>query len=182
MGKLFSEIDERNAAFIRKQHLFFVASAPAGEDGFVNCSPKGLESFAILDPLTVAYLDLTGSGVETIAHARENRRLTIMFCAFEGPPRILRLYGEADVVEPVDAEWESLAAHFPHYKGARAIVRARLTRIADSCGYGVPRYRYEGEREQMTAWAERKSPEEIEQYKADNNRESLDGLPGLRHA
>ena len=180
MGKVFSEIDERNAEFIRRQHVFFVATAPEGGDGFVNCSPKGLDSFTILDPLTVAYLDLTGSGAETIAHLRQNGRITFLFCAFEGPPRLLRLYGRGDVVEPGDAEWEDLSARFPRYEGARAVIRARLTRIADSCGYGVPEYRYEGERSQLVDWADRKGPDGIAAYQRDNNTQSLDGLPALR--
>jgi hypothetical protein len=180
MGKVFSEIDERNAGFIRKQQLFFVATAPAGSDGFVNCSPKGLESFAILDPLTVAYLDLTGSGAETIAHVRQNGRITFLFCAFEGAPRLLRLYGEADVVEPADTEWDALCAHFPSYDAARSIIRAKLTRIADSCGYGVPQYRFDAERSQLAEWAERKGPQGVAEYKREHNAKSLDGLPALR--
>ncbi len=180
MGKVFSEIDDRNAAFIRKQRLFFVASAPEGGDGFVNCSPKGLDSFEILDPLTVAYLDLTGSGAETIAHVKQNQRITFLFCAFEGPPRLLRLYGDGDVIEPGDAEWDALHARFPNHGSARAIIRAKLTRIADSCGYGVPEYRFERERSQLDQWADKKGPEGILEYQRENNVTSLDGLPALR--
>ena len=180
MGKVFPEIDDRNATFIRKQRLFFVASAPDGPDGFVNCSPKGLDSFAILDPLTVAYLDLTGSGAETSAHVRQNERITFLFCAFEGPPRLLRLYGNGDVVEPGDAEWDALYAKFEPREGARAIIRARLTRIADSCGYGVPEYAFEKDRRQLIDWADRKGPDGVLEYQRENNLESLDGLPALR--
>ena len=182
MGKVFPELDEHNAEFIRKQRVFFVASAPRADDGFVNLSPKGLESFAILDPLTVAYVDLVGSGIETVAHLRENGRIAILFCAFEGSPRLLRLHGRGDAVEPGDEEWEELARHFPSYASARAIVRVRLQRISDSCGYGVPLYRYEGERLQLLDWAERKGPEGVAIYTVGNNRVSLDGLPGLRRA
>lgn len=182
MGKVFPELDERNAEFIRKQRVFFVASAPRADDGFVNLSPKGLESFAILDPLTVAYVDLVGSGIETVAHLRENGRIAILFCAFEGPPRLLRLHGRGDAVEPGDEEWEELARHFPGYASARAIIRVRLQRISDSCGYGVPLYRYQGERSQLLDWAERKGPEGVATYTIENNRVSLDGLPGLRRA
>ena len=181
MGKVYDEIDERNAAFIRRQQMFFVATAPRADSGLVNLSPKGLESFAILDPLTVAYIDLVGSGVETISHVRENGRIVFMFCALEGPPRILRLYGRGDVVEPGDAEWDALAGHFPSYPSARSVIRARLHRIADSCGYGVPTYRYEGERQQLSQWAEKKGAEGIASYKKERNRKSLDGLPGLRN-
>lgn len=182
MGKVFAEIDERNAAFIRAQRVFFVATAPLAAEGLVNLSPKGLESFAILGPLEVAYLDLVGSGIETVAHLRENRRIVFLFCAFEGPPRILRLHGRGEVIEPGDEAWDALAARFPARPNARSVVRVDVTRIADSCGYGVPLYRFEKEREQLLDWAERKGPEEIARYQAEHNRASLDGLPGLRRA
>jgi hypothetical protein len=180
VGKLFSEIDERNAKFIRAQHVFFVATAPGGGDGHVNLSPKGLDSFAILDGTTVAYLDLVGSGIETAAHLRDNGRIVFLFCAFEGPPRILRLHGRAEAVEPGDPDWEELLAEFSSYSAPRCIVRARLDRISDSCGYGVPLYRFEGERDQLTNFLERAGPDDIERYKAENNVQSIDGLPGLR--
>lgn len=180
MGQVFDEIDTRNAAWIRRQHVFFVASAPRADEGFVNLSPKGLDSFAILDPRTVAYIDLVGSGIETVAHARENGRIVFMFCAFEGPPRILRLHGRAEVVEPGDSEWEALARLFPPYPSARAVIRARLERVSDSCGYAVPLLRYEGERSALLEWAERRGPEGVAAYKAEKNRRSLNGLPGLR--
>lgn len=180
MGAVFESIDERNAAFIRAQRMFFVGSAPLSGDGLVNVSPKGLDSFAILDPHTVAYLDLVGSGIETVAHVRENERISFLFSAVEGPPRLLRLYGRAEVIEPGDADWDALAAHFPSRPSARSIIRARLVRIADSCGYGVPLYSFEGERTQLLAWADRKGPDGIAAYKAENNATSLDGLPGLR--
>ena len=179
--KVFPEIDERMADWIRGQKMFFVATAPLARDGLVNLSPKGLDTFQILDPLTVAYLDFVGSGVETISHLRENGRIVLMFCAFEGAPRIVRLHGQGDVVEPGDADWDDLAGRFEPYPGARAIIRSRLTRIADSCGYGVPLYDFVSQREQMTAWAESKGPEGLADYKVENNAESLDGLPsGLR--
>ncbi|MBW2268034.1 MAG: pyridoxamine 5'-phosphate oxidase family protein [Deltaproteobacteria bacterium] len=182
MGKLFSEIDERNAEFIRAQHVFFVATAPSGGDGHVNLSPKGLDSFEILDGTTVAYLDLVGSGIETAAHLRDDGRIVIMFCTFEGPPRILRLHGRAEAVEPGDPDWEELLARFPVHGAPRCVVRAHLDRISDSCGFGVPLYRYEGERDQLPKWAERKGQDGIERYKAENNASSIDGLPGLRGA
>jgi len=180
MGSVYSELDERNAAFVRRQHVFFVATAPLAEDGRVNLSPKGLDTLAILDPHSVAYLDLVGSGIETVAHLRENGRIVLMFCAFEGSPRILRLHGHGEVIEPGDAEWESLRAAFPEHTNARSIIRVRVERIADSCGYGVPLYHYEGERDQLAQWAGRRGREGLEAYKAEHNRESLDGLPGLR--
>ena len=179
--KVFPEIDERIADFIRAQQMFFVSTAPLDGDGMVNLSPKGLESFEILDPHSVAYLDFVGSGVETISHLRENGRIVFMFCAFEGPPKIVRLHGRGDVIEPDDPEWEVLRARFPDYAGGRAIIRARLHRIADSCGYGVPLYEFVAQRKQMTQWSERKGPDGLAEYKARNNSHSLDGLPsGLR--
>ncbi len=182
MGKLFPDIDERNARFIRAQRVFFVATAPLDGEGLVNCSPKGIESLAVLDPKTVAYLDLTGSGIETVSHLRENGRIVFMFCALEGPPRILRLHGRGEVIEPGDPEWQELASRFPSYPNARAVVRARIHRVADSCGYGVPQYRFERERGQLHDWAASKGEEGIESYKRENNHESLDRLPGLRRS
>ena len=182
MGKLYAEIDARNAEFIRSQKLFFVATAPLSGEGLVNCSPKGLESFAVLDPKTVAYLDFVGSGIETVSHLRENGRIVFMFCAFEGPPRILRLHGSGESILPGDSDWDALAAHFPSYENARSIVRARIHRVADSCGYGVPQYRFEGERSQLGDWAAKKGGDGLARYKRENNLESLDGLPGLERA
>lgn len=180
MGKVYPEIDERIASFIRNQHVFFVATSPRADDGLVNLSPKGLEGLAILGPNSVAYLDLVGSGIETVAHLRENGRIVLMFCAFEGPPNIVRLHGRGEAVEPGDDAWEALAANFPSYLSARSIIRVDVKRISDSCGYGVPLYEYTGERRQLHDWAERKGAAGIAQYEKDNNRSSLDGLPGLR--
>jgi len=180
MGKVHEVIDERLAKLIGRQHLFFVATAALSAEGSVNLSPKGLDSFAILDPHTVAYLDLVGSGAETIAHLRENGRITILFCSFEGPPLLLRLYGRGEVVEPGDEGFETLLARFPKHPGARSIIRVSITRIADSCGFGVPLYHFEGERTQLVAWAERKGEEGLREYQLGNNRVSLDGLPALR--
>lgn len=182
MGKLLDGIDDRMRAFLAAQHVFFVATAPSGPGGHVNCSPKGLDTFDVLGAREVAYLDYVGSGVETIAHLRENGRIVLMFCAFDGPPNIVRLYGRGRAVEPGDAEFAALRARFPlaPARGVRAIVRVELTRIADSCGYGVPLYRYEGERDQLQAWAERKGDAGLETYKREKNAESIDRLPGLR--
>jgi len=179
MGKTYDGIDERMATFLRAQHVFFVGTAPGGGDGHVNVSPKGLDTFRILDPTTVAYLDLTGSGVETIAHLRDNGRITLLFCAFEGPPRIVRLYGRGEVLRPGDADFADLAAQFPALPGMRSVIRVRLDRISDSCGYAVPRYRYAGERDQLIDWAERKGDDGIVDYQQDRNARSIDGLPGL---
>lgn len=180
MGKIYAEIDERNAAFIRSQHLFFVATAPSGADGHINLSPKGLDCFRILDPHTVAYVDLTGSGVETIAHLRENGRIVIMFCAFEGAPRILRLHGRGEAIEAGGAGFDALYEQFPRYLSARAIIRVALERISDSCGFGVPLYQHLGERTQLLAWADHQGAEGLATYRAEMNRHGIDGLPGLR--
>jgi hypothetical protein len=179
VGKVFERLDDDLRRFISRQHVFFVASAPLAADGHVNLSPKGLDTFRVLGPTTVAYLDLTGSGVETIAHLRENGRLTVMFCAFEGRPRILRLYGRGRAVEPADAGWAELAAHFPALSGVRSVVVMEVERIADSCGYAVPRYEYAGDRPQLTEWCEKKSEVGLRAYRARKNAASIDGLPGL---
>lgn len=179
MGKTFDAIDESLATFLTAQRLFFVGSAPRGSEGHVNVSPKGHDTFRILDPHTVAYLDLTGSGVETIAHLRDNGRITFLFWAFEGPPKLVRLYGRGEVVLPDAAEFAALAARFPVLPGIRSIIRVQLERIADSCGYSVPRYAYQGERTQLTDWAERKGADGLVDYRAQKNARSIDGLKGL---
>lgn len=181
MGKVYDGIDERLGAFLTAQHVFFVGTAPSGEDGHVNVSPKGMDCFRILDAITVAYLDLTGSGVETIAHLRDNGRITLLFCAFEGPPKIVRLYGRGEAVLPDDDGFAELAARFPPLPGTRSVIRVHLDRVSDSCGYSVPTYRYVGERNQLTAWAERKGDEGLDTYRRERNVRSIDGLPGLKH-
>jgi len=181
VGKVHSEIADGLRTFLEAQHVFFVATAPSSTDGHVNCSPKGLDAFRVLDPRTVAYIDFVGSGVETVAHARENGRIVLLFCAFEGPPKIVRLHGRATVLEPSDADFERLAPAFAHDPrlAVRAIVRVAVTRISDSCGYAVPLYGYQGPREQLPAWTERKGAAGIEAYKREKNSASIDGLPGL---
>ena len=179
MGKVFDGIDTKLAAWIGAQHLFFVATAPL-DGGHVNLSPKGLDSFVVLGPTSVAYLDVVGSGAETIAHLRQNGRITLMFCAFEGLPRIVRLYGQGEVVEPGDTDFSVLAARFPPQPSTRSVIRVSLSRIADSCGYGVPLYEYKGDRSHVADWAERKGAEGLRVYQLEKNRESLDGLPALR--
>jgi hypothetical protein len=179
MGQVYDAIDDRIASFIRVQRMFFVATAPLAADGHVNLSPKGLETFAVLDPHTVAYLDLTGSGVETIAHLRENGRITICFCAFEGAAKIVRLYGRGTVVAAGDPGFDALAARFPLRVGVRSVIRVALERVADSCGYGVPEYAFVGQRRQLAQWAERKGAEGVRAYRREKNRTSIDGLPGL---
>ncbi len=179
MGKVYDEIDERLAEWVGQQKMFFVATAPLSGDGLVNCSPKGLDSFAILDAHTVAYLDLTGSGAETLAHVKENGRITVMFCAFDGAPNILRFYGKGEAIEPSHPEFTSLCSRFPDYPGVRSIIRINVQRIADSCGFGVPLYEFKAEREAMIKYANQKGPEGLAQYRLEKNSYSLDGLPAV---
>jgi hypothetical protein len=180
VGQRYERLDERLRAFLETQHVFFVGTAPNGAEGHVNVSPKGLRgTFAVLDDTTVAYLDLTGSGAETIAHLRENGRITLMFCAFEGAPKIVRLYGRGHVVLPAHPEWPHLAVRFPEVPGRRAVVVVHVTRIADSCGFGVPLFDLAGERDLLPRWAERKGEDGVARYRAEKNTTSIDGLPAL---
>lgn len=180
MGKVHQSIDDRLRSWIEAQPVFFVATAPLSADGHINLSPRGLrDTFAVLDGHTVAWLDLTGSGAETIAHLRENGRVVVMFCAFEGAPDVVRLHGRGRVMLRTDPEWHSLAARFPEKKAARAIIVVDVTRVSDSCGFGVPLMQYTGERGLLDAWAERRSPEQITDYQRTRNPTSVDGLPAL---
>jgi hypothetical protein len=179
MGKTYDAIDDNLAEFIRAQHVFFVASAPLARDGHVNVSPKGLDTLRVLGPRKVAYLDLTGSGIETLAHARENGRITLMFCAFEGRPLILRVYGRATAHDLGTPGFDALLPHFEVLPGMRSIVEVDVTRIADSCGWGVPRMRYEADRDQLPKYAQTLGPERTREAKKKYNSRSLDGLPGL---
>ena len=178
MGKTRSLLDDSARRFIEAQHIFFVASAPLDATGHINVSPKGLDTFRILGPTTVAYIDFNGSGVETIAHLKENGRIVLLFCAFQGPPNIFRLYGQGRAVEPHHTEFATLAENFPAFDSVRSIIAVEITRVTDSCGYGVPLFNYEGEREQLTAWARKKGPEELKAYREQKNEHSIDGLPG----
>jgi hypothetical protein len=182
MGKTFPSIDDSLRQFIHAQPVFFVGTAPLDSNGHINVSPKGLDTFRILGPTSIAYLDITGSGVETIAHLRENGRIVLMFCAFQGPPKILRIYGKGHAVEPQEPEFAELAGYFRPHEGTRAIVVVEVSRIADSCGYGVPLLRYEGERNQLSGWARNRGPEGLAKYRSIRNRKSIDGLPGLDSA
>ena len=180
MGKIYTEIDARIRTFIDAQQMFFVATAPREESAHLNISPKGLDTFRVLDAQTVCYLDYVGSGAETIAHLRENGRIVIMFCAFQGPPNIVRLHGRGDVIEPQDLEYAALRPLFPSTVGVRAIIRVRVDRLSDTCGFGVPLYTYEGQRSQLTDWAGHKGEPALVQYQEKKNAESIDGLPALR--
>jgi len=179
MAATFDRLDDKLIDFIKRQKMFFVATAPLSAEGSVNLSPKGYDSFLIIDPLTVAYLDLGGSGIETMAHLRENGRITLMFCAFEGAARILRLYGRGETIsfgEPAFAKW---FGRFKGFSRARAVVIVRLTRIADSCGWSIPFYEFKSERDQLKRWVDTAEDGAWEEKRYASNALSIDGLPGL---
>ncbi|HSE71158.1 MAG TPA: pyridoxamine 5'-phosphate oxidase family protein [Nocardioidaceae bacterium] len=179
MGKVHDRIDGRLRAFIEDQHVFFVATAPS-VGGHVNVSPKGIGgTFVVVDELTVAYLDITASGAETIAHLRENGRVTLMFCAFAGAPNVVRLHGRGRVVSLYDDEFADWLPRFGETRGARAVVVVDVERVSDSCGYGVPLMDYVGERDLLPAHMERKGEEGIRRYRRTKNRTSIDGLPAF---
>lgn len=180
MGKSHQLIDDSIRKFIEAQPLFFVATAPLDSAGHVNVSPKGHDTIRILGPRTVAYLDLTGSGIETISHLNENGRIVLMFCAFQGPPKIIRLHGHGWVVEPGHKDFRDLAEHFPNYEGLRAIIVIDLTRISDSCGYSVPLLQFQGERNQLIAWSKKLGPEGLGKYRREKNKKSIDQIAGLK--
>ena len=177
MGKFFTEIQDHHAEFIEKQKMFFVATAPLEPSGHVNLSPKGMDSFRIFSHNRVAYMDIVGSGNETSAHILENGRITFMFCAFAGPPLILRLYGHGYAVLPGDEKWPELSSNFTLMMSTRQIIVADIDMVQTSCGFGVPYYSYEGERDQAYKWAAHKGLDGLELYKAEKNMASLDGLP-----
>ena len=179
MAKVFDSLDDTLCQFIARQKVFFVGSAPRDEDGLINISPKGMGALRILDSTTVAYLDFTGSGIESVAHVKENGRFVVMFCSFDKSPKILRLHGRARVIERSDPEWSDLQAHFSESRMARAIITVSLTRIADSCGWGVPMYEYVGERDQYSKYAEQIDDAGLRQAQLEFNMRSVDGLPGL---
>lgn len=176
MAKFYPSITDDHAAFMARQPMFFVATAP--DDGRINMSPKGLDgSFAVLGPNRVAFLNLTGSGNETAAHLRQNGRITVMFCAFEGAPKILRLYGTGRAIHPRDGEWAELVGLFAPQQAARQIVVVEVASVNSSCGFGVPLMDYVGQRTMLPEWAERKGAEGLEKYRQDRNAVSFDGLP-----
>ena len=177
MGKFYNSITEQQISFIKQQHLFFVASAPLTGEGHVNLSPKGMDSFRVLSPTRVAYMDLISSGNETSAHLLENGRITFMFCSFGGYPSILRLYGQGYAVLPGHPEWETLSPHFNLIPSVRQLIVTEISKVQDSCGYGVPLFEYVGERDQHFKWAEVQGAEGLVAYRNDNNLISLDGLP-----
>ncbi len=177
--RLLQSIDEPLASWIRQQRIFFVATSPLSSDGHINCSPKGGHTFVILDPMTVAYQDLTGSGIETIAHLKENGRIVIVFCAFDGPPKIVRLHGKGEVIHPSHPDFSSLVSRFGPNPGTRAVVRIKIDRVSDSCGMSVPFYDYRQDRTALDDWAAKKGVEGVKEYRQRKNLQSIDGLPGL---
>lgn len=175
MGKRFNELSEKHICFINEQKLYFVGTATA--DSRVNISPKGMDSLRVLSPNRVAWLNTTGSGNETSAHVQQAPRMTILFCAFDGAPLILRLYGTAKVVHKLDPEWDELFAEFKPLPGARQIFDVSVDLVQSSCGMAVPYFSYTGERELLSDWAEKQGEQGLRDYWAKNNQVSLDGIP-----
>jgi hypothetical protein len=179
MGKVYEGIAPDLIAWVKAQAVFFVGTAPLSGDGHVNISPKGLDTLRILGRTRVAYLDLTGSGAETIAHVRENGRIVLMFCAFSGPPKIVRFHGKAEIVTPRSTAWSELRGHFDVHMGARAVIDVAVTRISDSCGYGVPTFGGATPREALDMWTEKRGASGLVAYRGQKNARSIDGLPAF---
>ncbi len=175
MAKQYSEIMKAHQAFIEQQQIFFVGTA--GQSGRVNVSPKGMDSLRVLSPQRVVWLSVTGSGNESAAHVAENGRMTVMFCSFQGAPMILRLYGEARVIYPRDAEWEALIGEFPSMPGTRQLFDLQVSLVQTSCGMAVPLYDYQSQRDTLNQWAKRKGIDGIEAYWAEKNQVSIDDMP-----
>ena len=179
MSKQIEQITPELAEWISRQKVFFVATAPLAANGHVNCSPKGGDAFKVLGPLSVVYQDYTGSGAETAAHLKENGRIVIMFCAFDGPPRIARLHGRGEVIEPSHPDFATLSGQFPPHTGARAVIRVAVSRVSTSCGYSVPFFDYREHRDTLDKWCAAKDVEGIREYRRQKNQKSIDGLPAL---
>ncbi|MEE4377123.1 MAG: pyridoxamine 5'-phosphate oxidase family protein [Candidatus Competibacteraceae bacterium] len=175
MGQRYPELSEKLSAFIQQQKLFFVGTA--AQDGRVNISPKGMDTLRVLGSTRVVWLNLTGSGNETAAHLLENDRMTLMFCAFEGNPLILRLYGHAQIIHPRNKKWSELFSLFPALAGARQIIDMSIDLVQTSCGMAVPYFDFQGERTQLKQWAEKKGQQGIQSYWEEKNQQSLDGKP-----
>jgi len=179
MGKTYQQLTPELVRFIEAQHMFFVGTAPLAANGHMNISPKGMDSLRILDTKTVAYLDVTGSGVETISHLKENGRMVMMWCAFNGKPLTVRLHGKGEVLENDHPAFAQLRSEFPDLPGVRSIIRLRATRIADSCGWTVPIYEHTGTRDYYDRHAQEKGPEGMRKSQLQGNMQSIDGLAGL---
>ena len=179
MAERVASISDDLAQWWAAQPMFFVATAPLTRDGHVNLSPKGLDTLRILGPTRAIYLDLTGSGVETIAHLRDNGRITLMACAFNGAPRISRIYGTGTVHEVGTDAFEALAGNFPELPGRRAIIDVAVDRVTTSCGYAVPLMDLVGDRDRLLDWARTKGDDALVEYRASKNALSIDGISGL---
>ena len=177
MGKFHNSMTDAHIEFISKQKMFFTATAPLSADGHINLSPKGLDSFRVLSPTKVIYMDIIGSGNETSAHILENERITFMFCAFDGPPNILRLYGKGYTVLPGNEKWNELSRLFEVPISIRQFIVADIYKVQTSCGFSVPYYTYTGERDHANKWAEKKGKDGLREYIKEKNMVSLDGLP-----
>ena len=177
MGSVYESIEAPIRRFIEKQPMFFVATAPLTDQGHVNLSPKGMDTLRIIDNDTIAYVDLVGSGAETIAHLRENGRITIMWCSFGPQPRIVRAYGRGTSLVSGSQHFDDLMAAFPAHRAVRSIIRMRVSRVADSCGFGVPEMTFVAQRSRLAEWGEHKTAKELETYKRKRNAVSIDGLP-----
>ena len=175
MGKMFAALDDRLTTFIAEQKIYFTATAPT--EGRINVSPKGIDTFRVLDHHTVAYLDLTGSGNEAAAHLLDDGRMTIMFCSFDAQPLILRLYGRGQLIRPRDAEWPEMLARFTPTSGQRQIVILHVESVQTSCGFGVPRFDFQEQRPTLINWSEKQGPDKIGEYWREKNQVSIDGLP-----
>jgi len=180
MGETYDRLDDKHVDFIRAQKMFFVATAPRAVDGHVNLSPKGYDSLKVIDAHTIAWLDLGGSGIETLAHLKENGRITLMWCAFEGRANILRVYGRGEAVSFDEPGFDELKRHFPDFERARSIIHVDVHRVSDSCGWGVPFFDFKGEREQLRRYLDHPSLEDMKDGFYKGNAESIDGLPGLK--
>jgi len=179
MSKQRDAIDDDLAAWLRRQHVFFVATAPLSKEAHINCSPKGGDSFRILGPREVAYQDYTGSGAETVAHLRENGRIVLMFCAFDGKPEIARLHGSGEALLPGDPGFHDLASWFPPNPGMRALIRVSVSRVSTSCGFATPLMDFRQDRDTLDKWAAVKGWEGLDEYRAAKNARSIDGLPAF---
>ncbi len=182
MSKTYEHLEDKHIDFIGKQKMFFVATAPTSNDGHVNVSPKGYDSLRIVNDRSLEWVDLGGSGIETQAHLQENGRITLMFCAFEGAANILRIYGRGTAIDFDHPEFNDALATFPSFDRARAVIRIDVTRVSDSCGWGVPFYEFKGERDQLRLWADDKPLDEWRERRHAANAQSIDGLPGLTGA
>lgn len=177
MGRVYQTIEAPIQGFIAEQPMFFVATSPLAATGHINLSPKGMDTLRIIDPDTIAYVDLVGSGAETLAHLRENGRITLMWCSFGPKPRIVRAYGNGTHLAPGSRHFDGLVSLFPPHRAIRSIIRIRVTRVADSCGFGVPEMSLIGQRSRLAKWGDDRTDEQLETYKRENNAVSIDGLP-----